>query len=113
MKRIQKGPVRGISLRLQEEVSALINFARRLSSCLPMIVLIIIGTRAQDGLHPRTLRDPDRGYQGQQRPRPQGYDQGPQLAPSDSRPQQEGRQHEAQTKLKPKVSAVIEFLAKY
>ena len=58
MKRIQKGPVKGISLRLQEEVSLHneLNF--------------LIGKREKDGLHPQAIRDssgilPDQGWHSQ------------------------------------------------
>ena len=79
MKRIEKGPVRGISLRLQEEVSR--SSARIGRSCTVLsarnsnFFLIIIGERKKDGLHPREIRDPDLQHRGQKRPRPQGLDQ--------------------------------------
>ena len=70
MKRIEKGPVRGISLRLQEEVSS-VAFD---SACLCFVsisnffFLIIIGERKKDGLHSREIRNP--GIQDRGPPRP-------------------------------------------
>ena len=66
MKRIEKGPVRGISLRLQEEVSTVpcsgtfVDLVRNSN----FFFLIIIGEREKDGLHPRQIRDPDRKHRG-------------------------------------------------
>lgn len=84
MKRIEKGPVRGISLRLQEEVSSgphtsvsrstLIFFRLETNS---KTFLIIIGKREKDGLHPRALRDPGRQDRAQERQGSQADDQGP------------------------------------
>ena len=75
MKRIEKGPVRGISLKLQEEVSKTCLYSNSNT-----------GKREKDGFHPREVRDPNlpnqiQGlpYQGvHQRPRNQGPHQRPQ-----------------------------------
>ena len=56
-----------------------------------MIVLIIIGKRAQDGLHPRPVRNPDQGHRGAEGCSAQGHDQGPRRAPPCPRPPEEGR----------------------
>ena len=76
MKRIEKGPVRGISLRLQEEVSKIASFDNP-----------TLGKRKKDGFHPREVRDPNLPNQIQglphqgvhQRPRNQGPHQRPQI----------------------------------
>ena len=48
MKRIEKGPVRGISLKLQEEVSKTCLYSNSNT-----------GKREKDGFHPREVRDPN------------------------------------------------------
>ena len=55
MKRIAKGPVKGISLKLQEEVR--------------VCNVTIVGKREKDGLHPREIRASggQLGNQGQRR----------------------------------------------
>jgi hypothetical protein len=67
MKRIERGPVRGISLRLQEEVSIL-------SPIFYFTILTIFtstGKREKDGFRPREIRDPNLHDQ-RQRPSRQG-----------------------------------------
>ena len=59
MKRIEKGPVRGISLKLQEQVSPLFHV------CLS-IFLEITGERKKDGFHSREVRDRYRQHRGQE-----------------------------------------------
>ena len=59
MKRIEKGPVRGVSLKLQEEVS---NY---------LAPNYYSGKREKNGLCSREVRDPDLRHQVQ-RPRRQG-----------------------------------------
>ena len=66
MKRIEKGPVRGISLKLQEMVRLFTNF-----TFLNLINLQNLGKRKKDGFHPRKVRNrycQHRGQEGRQRP---------------------------------------------
>lgn len=92
MKRIQKGPVRGISLRLQEEVRALflINKPSRCFFSRSIIDLFLIGKRTQVGLHPREIRNSNRRHRGPQGCRPQVFDQGPWHQTPHPRSRQEG-----------------------
>ena len=77
MKRIQKGPVKGISLKLQEEVSNSFLFN------------IILGKREKDGLYPRQIRASSREprAQGQGCPR-----HGPRHRSQEAHSWQEGSQ---------------------
>ena len=63
MKRIEKGPVRGISLKLQEMVSHSLLPPLPLPNSVPFHSP---GKRKKAGLHPRKVRDRYRQHRGQE-----------------------------------------------
>ena len=96
MKRIERGPVRGISLRLQEEVSTLQLF-------LPFNFFIFnfrIGKRKKDGFHPRKIRDPNLKHRRQ----------GPSCQGSHQRARNQVTCQATQARQKEKLSEILQIM---